>query len=117
MRKNMIYEMKVQEVYFNKIKSGQKIYEVRLFDDKRRKLKVGDFILFQNFNDLNQTVKVKIENLINFKSFKEMANSILNKDLGLENENIERIVEIYHQFYSVEDEKKFGVLAIKIKKQ
>ena len=36
----MIHEIKVKEKYYNLIKSGEKIYEVRLLDDKRKLIKM-----------------------------------------------------------------------------
>ena len=37
----MVHEMKLRAVYFDKIKAGQKIYEGRLFDEKRNALALG----------------------------------------------------------------------------
>ena len=39
--------MKIKAIYFDKIKSGEKIYEIRLHDEKRRKLKIGDGLVLQ----------------------------------------------------------------------
>lgn len=38
--------MKLQEKYFDYIKYGTKQYEVRLNDEKRKKIKKGDLIEF-----------------------------------------------------------------------
>lgn len=43
----MKHEMKIREVYFNKIKSGEKIYEIRLNDEKRRLIDVGDVLVLK----------------------------------------------------------------------
>ena len=32
----MQHEMKIKAIYFDKIKNGEKVYEVRLNDEKRR---------------------------------------------------------------------------------
>ena len=53
----MKHEMKVQPIYFNKIKTGEKIYEVRLNDEKRRSIDVGDFIIFKNTNQNEELIK------------------------------------------------------------
>ena len=38
--------MKLDSIYFDLIKSGKKIYETRVFDSKRQKLKLLDVIEF-----------------------------------------------------------------------
>ena len=38
----MVHEMKLHESPFKKIKSGKKTVELRLYDDKRRKINIGD---------------------------------------------------------------------------
>lgn len=111
----MKYEMKLQAVYFNKIKSGEKIYEIRLNDEKRQKINVGDVITFFREPELNEKIDTIVEELIYFNSFKSMLNDIPLSKIGFEDMDKKSIENIYHSFYSTENEKKFGVLAIKIK--
>lgn len=40
----MIHKMKLNESPFDKIKNGTKTVEFRLYDDKRKQIKVGDNI-------------------------------------------------------------------------
>ena len=40
----MLHEMKLQDQYFDMVKSGAKIYEGRLNDEKRKLINVGDVI-------------------------------------------------------------------------
>ena len=42
----MAYEMKLNDEPFQKIRDGKKTIELRLFDEKRRKLELGDHIIF-----------------------------------------------------------------------
>ena len=42
----MKHIMKLQPKYFECMKKGSKIIEVRLFDEKRRNIKIGDEIEF-----------------------------------------------------------------------
>ena len=46
--------MKLKEQYFNCIKDGSKKYEIRLNDEKRQLIKVGDFIEFQKEPELEE---------------------------------------------------------------
>ena len=111
----MIHEMKLRDIYFNKIKSGKKIYETRLNDDKRKQIKIGDIIVFKNNSNLDDCMQTKVEDLIYFNSFLEMLNVLPKEEVGFENETISEIANIYRQFYSEAEEKQFGVLAIKVK--
>ncbi|MBE6350298.1 MAG: ASCH domain-containing protein [Spirochaetaceae bacterium] len=109
----MKHEMKVQPIYFNKIKTGEKIYEVRLNDEKRRSIDVGDFIIFKNTNQ-NEELCTKVKDLIYFDSFDEMVNTLPSEKIGFCDMDKTEIVKVYNEFYTQEDEEKLGVVAIKI---
>lgn len=111
----MLHEMKLQSKYFDKIKSGEKIYEVRLNDEKRKNIDVGDTIIFSREADLKEKIMTSVQDLLYFASFEEMAKTLPSKDIGLENMDIKSIINTYHTFYSLENEKKYGVVGIKIK--
>ena len=46
----MTHEMKLRREPFDMIKSGAKTYELRLYDQKRALIKVGDTIVFTEMN-------------------------------------------------------------------
>lgn len=110
----MNHEMKLREIYFEKIKNGEKIYEIRLNDEKRQLLKIGDTITFQNESNLNDTIETKIVDLQKFDTFFDMASTLDLSLVGFDNTPKEKVVQIYHEFYPVEKETKYKVLAIKI---
>ena len=45
---NSVHNMKLNPYPFEMIKSGQKTIELRLLDEKRQLIKVGDTIVFTN---------------------------------------------------------------------
>lgn len=49
------HNMKLADKWFNYVKNGKKTIEGRVLDDKRKLLKVGDFIIFTN-NDNKELV-------------------------------------------------------------
>lgn len=51
----MLHRMKLQSEPFAKIKNGKKILEIRLFDDKRQKLHLGDEIEFSRAPECGET--------------------------------------------------------------
>ena len=107
--------MNLQSVYFEKIKNGTKIFEIRLNDEKRQKIKVGDCIIFVNQANKNQTIEVVVEDMLHFVSFKQMASSLPLNQVGFDGLSVSEVEKIYHEFYSTENEKHYGVLAIKVK--
>ena len=109
-----MYIMKVKPEYFEKIKSGKKIYEIRLLDEKRKMLKVGDTVLLKKEPELFDGIVIRISEIKHFNTFLEMAQRLSISDLGLEVKTAAEVNDIYHQFYSVEDEVKYGVVALKM---
>ena len=110
----MVHEMKLRSIYFDKIKNGTKIYEVRLNDEKRQLIKVGDVIIFTKESEFKDSFNTIVIDLIYFDSFAEMVNALPLSKVGFETENANEVVDIDHQFYSTQQENKYGVVAIKV---
>ena len=64
----MIHEMRLNNEPFNKIKEGTKTVELRLLDEKRKTLRVGDKIIFTNRTN-NEKIDVLVTNLFKADSF------------------------------------------------
>lgn len=111
----MEHEMKLQPTFFDKIKAGTKIYEVRLFDEKRQKIKVGDTIIFKKEPSLSESLCVQVLDLLTFDSFEALTKTLPLKSVGFDGMQTQDALKIYHSFYSEADEQKFGAIAIKIK--
>lgn len=61
--------MGLYETPFNSIKSGKKKVEVRLNDEKRRKISVGDTINFTKIPSSDETLTVEVIELREFPTF------------------------------------------------
>ena len=109
----MLHLMKLQSEPFYKILNGQKTIEMRLFDEKRQKIAINDDILF-TFDE--ESVLTKVKDLRVFKSFKELYEHYEPSELGYT-----KISDVSYKkmekYYSLEDIKKYGVIAIKIEVQ
>ena len=112
----MTYEMKLKEKYFDMIKCGGKIYEIRLNDEKRWLIDAGDIIVFKKEPCLIEKINTIVKDIIYFSSFEEMASTLPLEKVGFLKERSEDVANIYHEFYTVEDETKYGVVAIKVEK-
>ncbi len=110
----MKHFMKLQEKYFNKVKSKEKTVELRMFDEKRRKIKVGDSIEFSNTKDPHQTATLKVRGLLYYRNFKELIDDTPASYLGLTEEDKPSLVQTMYEIYSKEDEEKWGVVGIRL---
>lgn len=111
----MTHTIKVQPYYYDKIKSGEKIYEVRLFDEKRQLMHTGDTLIIKKEPLLNEEITCKITKLLRFNSFKEMATSLPLNFVGFDlSSTTKDVIKLYYSFYSKQDEQKYGVVAIKV---
>ena len=106
----MLYKMKLNASPFERIKDGTKTVEFRLFDKKRQQIKVGDQIEFSKLPDLQEKLLVEVTELYRENAFKELF-----KKLYTDEEEIENMTKGMYEIYSLEKERQYGVLGIKIK--
>jgi len=110
MQNSQILELNVQEPYFSLIKNGQKTVEGRLGKDKYFAFKQGDKLVF------NGDLETEIKTMVKYKSFREMLLFEGLKNVLPEVQTLEEGEQIYYQFYTKEDEQKYGVVAICLSK-
>ncbi len=70
----MEHTMKLLASPFARVAAGTKTLEVRLFDEKRQRLQLGDTIRFVRLPDLDATVRVEVTALLRYPSFRELVN-------------------------------------------
>ena len=109
----MTYQMQLATEYFEKIKNGTKTIECRLYDEKREKMRVGDTIEFSDTKNERHKILSEITALHQFPSFSELLDHFPITSFGGENKG--QFLSALKQFYSDEDEKKYGVVGIEIK--
>lgn len=110
----MIHEMKLQPEYYNFILNGTKRIEIRLNDEKRRKIKVGDTIKFLKEPELQESFEVKVIDLYKYNSFKDMFKDFDISLLADKSMTKEELIKVLEQFYTKEKQKEYGVLGIRI---
>jgi len=107
----MIHKMRLVDFAFRAMKDGTKNIEVRLNDEKRQLINIGDVIEFTNI-DTGEIIKVIVTNLYKYDTFKELFDSFPHSRLGLSDDDNEKIM---NNFYTLEEQKKYGALGIEIK--
>ncbi len=110
----MIHRMGLYSEYFKLIREGTKTVEVRLFDEKRRRINTGDIIEFIKVPEQNESIKVKVVELKKYETFKQMYEDIPFEDFGNKGSTLESMVNGTYEIYTRAQEKQWGALAIRI---
>ena len=109
-------EMHLDPGPFEKIKQGKKHIEVRIYDEKRRAVKLGDIIIFIKRPSETERLKVEVVGLSIFKTFRDLFANVDKLELGHDaNLNIEDQIKTAEEHYSKEEEKQNGVVGIHIR--
>lgn len=102
--------------YYYMVKSGEKTLEGRLHDEKRQEFCVGDTLRILLDPERKEFFDTIIEEKLLYPSFFEMAKCVDKVALGFGGATEETIVSTYLSFYSIKDEKRYGVVIFRIKK-
>ena len=110
----MTHSMQLQPAPFEMIKDGAKTIELRLFDEKRRKIRVGDTISFTNTAS-GEVLSVKVLELSVFDSFETLYSRLPLSECGYTKEDVDAASpDDMDAYYSKEMQRKYGVVGIKI---
>ena len=111
----MRHNMKLQTKPFEAIAGGSKTIELRLFDEKRQQVRVGDEIEFTEVPESKRKVLTKVVALHRFPSFEELYDALPLDKFGYSESEIENVSpEDANVYYSLEEQKKYGVVGIEI---
>ena len=109
-----MHEMKLNPAPFGMIKSGRKTIELRLFDEKRRKIKVGDRITFTN-TETGENLTKNVKALHRFESFEALYNALPLLQCGYTEEDVATAhPSDMAQYYSPEEQAQYGVIGIEL---
>ena len=107
-----MFECHLDEDVLEVVKKGIKNVEVRVYDEKRRKMKIGDEIVFLKRPLEEEKIVTRIVDLKVFKDFNELVNNYDIKRLYLDTFSKEEFINLLGRFYSKEEQEKYGVVAI-----
>ncbi len=109
-----VHHMKLRPSPFEMIKNGEKTVELRLFDEKRQSVKVGDQIVFTN-TETGETYTASVVNLHRFDSFEELYQSLPLLKCGYTAETVGSAhPSDMEQYYSAEEQAQYGVVGIEL---
>lgn len=108
-----VHEMNLQSKYFDFIKDGTKRIELRLYDEKRRSIQLGDIIEFAKSDD--EKFKAEVIGLLRYNSFADLFEDFDISILADASMTKQELLEVLGEFYSEEKQAEFGVIGIRIK--
>ena len=108
-----LHEMNLQPKYYDFIKDGTKRIELRLYDEKRQRIKLGDEIEFSKSE--TEKFKVKVVGLIRYQSFEDLFKDFPIEILADRTMTKDELLGILSEFYTKEKQQEFGVIGIRIK--
>ena len=109
----MLHIMKLKRAPFDKIRNGSKTIELRLNDEKRQKVNIGDFIEFCCIDEPNKRIQTRVTNLHHFNSFAELYATLPKEKLGYSSEETPDSDHM-NEYYSKEEQDQYGVLGIEL---
>lgn len=112
--RSSVHNMKLNAAPFEMIKCGKKTVELRLLDEKRQNIKVGDKIVFTN-TETKETLEKRVFRLHKFSSFEELYASLPLLKCGYTEKDIESAhPSDMEAYYSLEEQRKYGVVGIEL---
>ena len=112
----MEHHMHLHEKPFERVRTGRQTLETRLFDEKRQMLNLGDTIVFSKRGKPPETIDTEIVGLLRYRTFRELIEDIPPTLYGYPSDfNKDVAAGLMRTYYPEEDERKYGVLGIKIK--
>ena len=116
-REKVVHGMNLNAAPFEKIKSGEKTIELRLWDEKRQKINPGDTIVFTN-TATGDTLTKTVVKLHRFDNFEELYRSLPLLQCGYTEEDVSKAkASDMEQYYSAEQQRAYGVVGIELSRQ
>ena len=110
----MTHYMKLNPEPFDKIASGKKTIELRLYDKKRKTVLPGDEIIFTHIHNPYRSISVIVDSVITAASFESLFKHISLVDCGYEEKEITGSNHLdMNQYYSEEKQRQYGVVGIR----
>ena len=98
---------------FRRIESGRKCVELRLCDEKRSRIRVGDRIVFTHEENGEEKLEARVLGLHKYLNFDRAGEDFGIAALGFDGDE-ESLGERMRAYYSDEEVERYGVLAIRI---
>lgn len=106
-------KMELQNAYYNFILKGTKRIELRLYDEKRKNIKLGDIITVTNAQT-NEEFEVKVVGLLLYETFDDLFCDFDIEVLADKSMTKEELKNELEKFYPIDKQKQYNVLGIRL---
>lgn len=111
----MEYIMQLAAEPFEKLRNGTKKIEMRLYDEKRKRIKTGDTILFISLKNPSDTLLTQVTDIYTFASFEDLYRALPLEDLGYSAEEVAAASsKDMEEFYSPKEQAQYGVVGFRL---
>ena len=107
------HKMNLQPKYFDYMKDGTKRIELRLYDEKRSQIELGDIIEFSKSE--NDKLKAKVIGLLRYNSFKNLFEDFDISILADVTTTKDELLNALNKIYTPEKQAQCGVIGIRLK--
>ena len=109
----MIHRMHLQPAPFAAIARGQKTIELRLYDEKRRLIRVDDEILFSEETRPERVLRARVTELHRFADFEQLYRTLPLTACGYDESQLSSArASDMERYYSADMQKRYGVVGI-----
>jgi ASC-1-like (ASCH) protein/uncharacterized damage-inducible protein DinB len=112
----MQHAMRLNPRPYEAIQSGRKRFEIRLYDEKRRTIALGDTLSFTRVGDSAGPLWMEVLGLRRYATFEELYRDIPPREIDCEGWSMADLLTSTYEIYSREQEAQYGALAIEIRR-
>ena len=114
----MMHDLKLYSENFDRIKSGFKTREYRLYDEKRRLINVGDTIRFVKLPNMDEYIYADVLAIEIFRNWYDCYEKYFDEDFKDRYDSIQDVVDDTYSggYYTKEDSDKYGCCCLKLSK-
>ena len=110
-----LHRMRLDADAFAAMDAGKKTIELRLYDEKRRRVRAGEMIRFESTADDTDVLYARVEGLRSFASFDELYAALPLENCGYTAEEAKAASpRDMDRYYSPEAQRKWGVVGIEL---
>lgn len=109
------HKMRLSPEPFGKIANGTKKIESRIFDEKRKAIRVGDRIEFSNSENNEDKITVRVRGLYVYDSFENLFDDFPPEYFG--DASKKSLIDEISRFYTKKEQSENGVIGIRIESE
>ncbi len=115
MENRVLHQMRLLRMHFEKVASGEKTVEMRLMDEKRKRIAAGDLILFTCEEEPSRCVTVEVIGVRRFDDFEALAESLGARAVGFAGKDARFVGAYMREIYGDAAIRAYGAAAIEIR--